>query len=280
MQKIKKFIITKSVGFYINTLSLWNPEKATLLAYQLFSNPRDGRLDKDKLPVVLRDAVAETIYVGEDHFQTYKWIADESVILLVHGWESNASRWEKLLPYLKKARFTIVALDAPAHGLSGGNEFNVPQYAKFIDAAAKLYQPKYIIGHSIGGIASVYYQHHYKHTIEKLVLLGAPSDYKILIGNYVNMLSLSNSVYDYLINHTRTKFNIDIDEFSGRIFLSNSTIRGIIAHDQMDDIVAFSEGKKLADSWKDAEFIETSGLGHSMHDDKLYQKITSFLLED
>lgn len=277
MQKIKQFLLTKSVGFYINTLSLWNPKKATLLAYQLFSNPRDGRLSKERLPKVLRDAVADTIVLGDDHFQTYRWLGNETVTLLVHGWESNAARWEKLLPHLQQTGHTIVAIDAPAHGLSSGTEFNVPLYATFIDAISKIYNPKHIVGHSIGGIASVYYQHHFHHAIEKLVLLGAPSDFKILIENYVNMLSLKANIHDYLIHHTGEKFNINIDEFSGQIFLKDATIRGIIAHDQLDDVVAFSEAKKLAESWKQAEFIETSGLGHSMHDDKLYQKIARFL---
>jgi hypothetical protein len=36
---------------------------------------------------------------------------NDTVILLVHGWESNASRWEKILPYLK-IRSTIIAIDA------------------------------------------------------------------------------------------------------------------------------------------------------------------------
>jgi hypothetical protein len=39
---------------------------------------------------------------------------------------------EKMLPYLRKSGSTIIAIDAPAHGL-GGTEFNIPQYAAFID---------------------------------------------------------------------------------------------------------------------------------------------------
>jgi hypothetical protein len=31
---------------------------------------------------------------------------------------------EKILPYLKKSGSTIIAIDAPAHGLSSGKEFN------------------------------------------------------------------------------------------------------------------------------------------------------------
>jgi hypothetical protein len=38
-----------------------------------------------------------------------------------------------MLPYLRKSGSTIIAIDAPAHGLSGGTEFNIPQYAAFID---------------------------------------------------------------------------------------------------------------------------------------------------
>jgi hypothetical protein len=39
---------------------------------------------------------------------------------------------EKMLPYLRKSGSTIIAIDAHM-GLSGGTEFNIPQYAAFID---------------------------------------------------------------------------------------------------------------------------------------------------
>lgn len=278
MEKIRHFILTKSIGLYINLLSYWNAEKATLLAYQLFSHPRDGRLQKDNLPQVLQDAITETLHLDEDHFQTYIWKGNETVTLLIHGWESNASRWEKLLPYLKESGNTIVAVDAPAHGLSSGNEFNVPQYARYIDILIQKYQPQFIIGHSLGGIATTYYQYHYTdHNLKKMVLLGAPSDFKILIENYVKMLSLKPSLRRFLMDNTRRKFAIDINDFSGEKFLEATTLEGLIVHDTNDSVVAFSEAKKLASSWKHATFIETSGLGHSMHDDALYRKIIAFL---
>jgi hypothetical protein len=48
-------------------------------------------------------------------------------------------------------------------------------------------------------------------------------------------------------------------------------------HDVDDDIVSFSEGQKIADSWKNADFIQTKGLGHSLHSDKVYLKMVQFL---
>ncbi|MDN3678708.1 hypothetical protein QWY90_15600 [Flavobacterium paronense] len=48
MKKIQFFIITKSVGIYLNVLSYVNLEVAKNKAYELFSQPRKGRIKKEK----------------------------------------------------------------------------------------------------------------------------------------------------------------------------------------------------------------------------------------
>jgi len=280
MQKIKIIVLPKVIGFYINILSFLYPKKSLELAYQFFSEPREGRLSLKNLPEILQEATLEVIEHNGHYLQTYVWQGNENKILLIHGWESNASRWEKLLLFLKKSGSTIIAIDGPAHGLSSGKEFNVPTYAEFINVVSEKYKPKFIIGHSMGGVACAYYQHLYQNNgLEKMILLGAPSDFKILLDNYSKMLNLNSKVYEQLVNYIKKRFNINIEEFSGVQFLKNTTIQGIIAHDTKDDVVAFEEAKKMAQSWKKAEFIETQGLGHSLHDDKLYQNIYQFLFE-
>lgn len=280
MKKIRFFVLTKSIGLYINVLSYFAPGRAVVLAYKVFSEPRVGRLSKEKLPKILSDVVTETFLHESESFQTYIWPGKDKVILLVHGWESNASRWEKLLPYLKQTGFTIVAVDGPAHGLSGGKEFNVIKYAALIDIAAKKYEPDFLIGHSIGGAACVYYQSVYESNISKMILLGAPSDLEVLIRNYVALLSLNSKMVTLLEQYFLDRFKFRLEDFSGRVFGSKINIKGIIAHDIDDTIVAFSESAKIAEAWKDAIFVETKGLGHSMHDDELYQKLIAFLTED
>lgn len=257
------------------------PQKAMELSYALFSQPRVGRLKKEELPKVLRHTETEIFHHNEHHFQTYIWKGNETKILLVHGWESNASRWKKTLPHLQKSGSTIIAIDAPAHGQSSGKEFNVPLYAEFINKAVEKYQPEIIIGHSIGGAACVYHQHLFPNTsINKMVILGAPSDLKTLIDNYISMLSLNNKMLPLLENKFINRFNFKLEDFSGQKFASQFTIPGFIAHDTSDKIVAFEEGKKIASNWKNSQFIETSGLGHGMHDDELYQKVIEFLFSD
>lgn len=280
MKKTFKFIFTKSIGLYINILSLVYPDKAIQLAYSLFSEPRDGRLDKNNLPEILREAVAETHFHNKEHFQTYTWKGNDTTILLVHGWESNASRWENILPYLKQSGSTIIALDGPAHGLSSGKEFNIPQYASFIDVLAQKHQPQYLVGHSLGAKTCLYYQAEYQNqNIEKMVILGSPSDFKVILTNYTNMLSLNTTIYSGLEKHYLDNFKLKLDNFSGKYFASKIHTKGLIAHDTNDTIVLFNEAEKIAKTWKNAVFVTTKGLGHSLHDDILYKKIASFLFD-
>ena len=292
MKKIQYLILTKSIGFYLNVLSYVNLEKAKIQAYQLFSQPRKGKIQKEKLPKTLQSAALETFEYHNEKFQAYIWKgtrgnpeasgerseANSEVILLIHGWESNASRWKKLLNYLNPLGKTLVAIDGPAHGLSEGKEFNAPKFAEFINIVTQKYQPKTIIGHSVGGAAVCFYLNKYKDkTIEKVILLGAPSDFKIIANNFVKLLSLNNRIKYKLEKYYFEKFSIDINEFSAHKFAQNFTQKALIAHDSEDKVVLIDEGRKYADAWKNAIYIETKGLGHSLHDADLYQKIVAFI---
>ena len=278
MQKIQFFIITKSIGVYLNLLSFTNLEKAKMKAYELFSHPRKGRLKKEQLPKTLQSAALETFQYDNENFQSYIWKGNEEIILLVHGWESNASRWKKLLHYLKPLGKTIIAIDAPAHGLSEGKEFNAPKYAECINVLVQKYQPKIVNGHSVGGAAISFYLNKYKNpAIEKVILLGAPSDFKILSDNFVKLLSLNEKIKAELENYYFQKFNIHLDDFAGHKFAKNFSQKAFISHDTEDDVVLIDEGRKYASAWKDATYVETNGLGHSMHDAGLYKKIAAFI---
>ena len=137
-----------------------------------------------------------------------------------------------------------------------------------------------MVGHSMGGATLLHYQSHYPNNIiQKMVVLGAPCDLNTLLHNYAGMLSLNLNVIQLLKKHFFNHFKIKTSEFSGSIFASQINIKGLLAHDVKDEVVSFKEGKKIAEAWPDAEFIVTRGLGHSMHDDKLYSKIYSFLFE-
>ncbi len=280
MKKIQFFLITKSVGLCINLISYFLPEKARQIAYEIFSQPRKGKIKNGKLPKTLENTRQETLHYDGEDFQTYIWQGSEEIILLLHGWESNASRWKKLLTHLNPLGKTIIAIDAPAHGLSSGKEFTALRYAEFIHVLSQKYNPKTIIGHSIGGTTITYYLHKYPNDhIEKIVLLGAPSSFKKISDNFVKLLSLNNKMKNLLEKHYQEKFNINIDDFFGHLFAKSFHQKALIAHDINDNVILVEEGRMYASAWKNATYIETQGLGHNMHDKDLYQEISRFIAE-
>jgi len=278
MKKLKYLLLAKSIGFYINVLSFVAPKKAVQKAYAIFSTPRKGKIQLDTIPEVLNSAEAVAFDFEDKTIQTYIWKGNETVVFLIHGWESNSARWKKALPYILKSGYTIVAIDAPAHGLSSGKDFNAHKYTEFIHHVAKMYNPNILIGHSIGGKACLHYQTiHKNNNVEKIVVLGAPSDFKAIFENYVSLLSLNTKVNRELVNYYKENFNLSNKEIEGPLFSNDSNLKGLIAHDIEDSVVSFAEAKKNSNAWKKALFIETKGLGHSMNDEVLFEKISSFI---
>ncbi len=280
MKKLKYLLLAKSIGFYINVLSFVAPKKAVQKAYAIFSTPRKGKIQIDAIPEVLKSAEAVAFDFEDKTIQTYIWKGNETVVFLIHGWESNSARWKKALPYILKSGYTVVAIDAPAHGLSSGKDFNAHKYTEFIHHVAKMYNPNILIGHSIGGKACLHYQTiHRNNNVEKIVVLGAPSDFKLIFENYVSLLGLNTKVNGELVNYYLENFNLSNKEIEGPLFSNESNLKGLIAHDIEDSVVSFAEAKKNSNAWKEAVFIETKGLGHSMNDEVLFEKISAFITE-
>jgi pimeloyl-ACP methyl ester carboxylesterase len=274
MKKKLTFIFLRTIGCYLNVLSYFFPKKTATIAYNLFSKPRKGKLDVSKLPAVLQKANRKNL----EGLETYIWHGGQKKILLAHGWESNSSRWNKLIKELKKNNYTIIALDAPAHGLSIGTDFNAIKYANCMANVIQLYKPQYVIGHSVGAMATIYNQFKNPNSsIEKIVCLGAPSDFRLIFNSYTNMLGYNKIVVAALDQYYLENFNLKIDDFSCAVFAKSITVAGLIVHDRTDKIIPISESKKIHTNWQNSLCFETTGLGHSLQNKALFEKIIIFL---
>ncbi len=280
MKSILYFILTKSIGLYINVLQWFAPKTAAKTAYNFFSHPRVKRLLINDLPPILQSAEKQ-VYEFENHkIQTYIWQGAQETVLLTHGWESNSARWENIINLLQKHQKNIIAIDAPAHGLSSGKSFDIPTYGKFIKFISDKFHPQFIIAHSLGGASAVYSLAHFPSaSLRKMVLIAAPSDMKVLIENYVKLLSLSNSVFVGIDNYFKESFGYNLDEFSGRHFAKQITIPTLIIHDHTDTSVFYEESQKIFSNLPDSIMHSTDRLDHSMQDGEINELIFDFLFK-
>ena len=158
MQKLLYRTLALSYGAYFNTTALFSAKEAGKQAFKTFTTPRKGRI----LPVqqeYLQEYLGKRVRVNNIELQTYEWPGTGETVLLMHGWESNAFRWRYLIEKLREREFNIIAFDAPGHGYSEGNRLNVVTYADSARQLINLFRPTHIVGHSMGGLATLHNQH-------------------------------------------------------------------------------------------------------------------------
>lgn len=275
----KKKMAIGVVGAYLNSLAHISPLRAGKLAIKLFASPQKGRLTPED-SIYLTTAKAHVDKYDDVAIQTYTWQGGDKTVLLVHGWESNSARWQWLIDYLKAENFTIVALDAPAHGASGSPYFSAALYAKMIQKVVERVQPNAVIGHSVGGFSVAYSVYQMTDTpIEKMILVAAPSNLRQIFDKYFDVLKLNKKVRaNYYIEFERY-FGKSVDEVTIEHFVSRIETEGLLIYDKHDDIVAVQDATKIKTQWNNAEMMITEGLGHSLQHKEVYEAIIRFLIK-
>lgn len=269
--------LPKIVGFLLNILSFFSSKSAAKFALKLFSVPRKGQITQEQA-VFLETASKEVFLYEKNKIMAYKWTGTKDTILLVHGWESNAGRWMDLISDLQKKDFTIIALDAPAHGNSGSHIFNVILYTEYINTVANAFNPNTIVAHSLGGISTALFMSKYRTTsIEKLILTGVPCKYTDVISRYTHMMGYNKRTILKLNNIITERFGIPPESLSTAKNLENSTAKGLIIHDKEDDIIPYNDALLIKNSLKNSKLITTKGFGHSLKDKSISSQILKFI---
>lgn len=269
--------VVKSIGGVLNATSLVSSKFAAKRALNLFTSPRKGRYTEDQRKVI-NDALYEELQFNGLDIATYRWQGKGKTVLLAHGWESNASRWKYLLKNLKSNNYNIIALDAPAHGRSGGKEFNAVLYAEFINVVAKKFHPDTIIGHSVGGMATVFSIHNFGlESVNKLVLLGAPAHFTGVFSRYKSMMGFNKRISKDLDKIVLERFGQSVDYYSAANFTSNFKAKGLIIHDKNDNIIPYEDALLFANRYKNSELLSTSGFGHGLKDRSITPKVLEFI---
>jgi pimeloyl-ACP methyl ester carboxylesterase len=269
--------IIKIIGNSLNAISYISPKYASDKALNLFSTPRKGRvLEKQK--AFLDSAQTHQLKHENLNILTYNWKGIGKTILLAHGWESNTHRWEVLINQLKALNYNIIALDAPAHGASSGKQFNAVMYSECIHLVAEHYKADIIIGHSVGGMATGFYQNKYQNkNLEKLILLGAPSEFTGVFKRYVDMMGYNKRIENGLNNLVLKRFNNLPSYFSLATFAKNIDTKTLIIHDVEDKIIPYNDAEMIAENHKNATFITTKGYGHGLRNEIVNNHILEYI---
>jgi pimeloyl-ACP methyl ester carboxylesterase len=283
MLKITKLIpkekLPKWVGKILNTLSVLSPSLGAKGALYLYSKPLKGRLDPQMKEFLnTSDNQTRLKYNNQMDVQVYQWQGIGPTILLLHGWESNASRWRPLIRLLQAEKYNVIAMDAPAHGQSGSTKFSAVLYAEMANRVVNEYKPMCVIGHSVGGMATLYLASHFQNPcIKHLIVMASSNKWLEVASKFHNVLGLNDKIITSFDTVFNGHYNKPQSYYNAEDWAAQLTIPGLVVHDTEDQINLISDGRSIHQNWKNSQYVETTGYGHSMQSREVYRAILDYL---
>jgi len=276
---MKKLIPTLA-GLWLNILAVISPRRAAQYGIDLFCHPMRQPLTAKHM-TFLDSAEKSTFEHQHINIQTYKWGEGEHKVLFLHGWQSHSYRWKKYIESFDKKQYTLYALDAPGHGLSGGKYLSVPSYAEVIRAFTMKYSAvDVVVCHSMGCFAALYaFYQHPAITPKVLIALASPGEAEEFFTHYTKLLSLSARTTRLLRAKFTEVFKKTPAEFSAPLFSASLKIPGLLIHDEEDDDTSVEHSKRIHAAWKSSTLMVTKGLGHNLRSAGIVKKVVAFVQE-
>lgn len=258
-------------------------ELTAKVAVNRFLTPRKRPLSA-KAQSVLEKAYPVTVPHGSRELAAYVWDAYGPTVLLVHGWEANASAMRGFVRPLLSQGFRVVAFDAPAHGNSTGKQTNFIDYGGAIQTVMQQMGPvDFIVAHSFGAAATLSVLSRMpEHGVKKVVSLGAPSKLEDMLSVWTGFLGLSPAVEASMARRIVDRVGVPLASLSVETAVANLTIPGLIIHDQQDQMVAFSNAEAIHRRWRGSDLLPTEGLDHrgTLYNKDVLRTVAAFLAHE
>jgi pimeloyl-ACP methyl ester carboxylesterase len=273
-----KKILAKLVGLYLNLLAIIAPRAAGRKGFNFFCTPFTTPL-KDHQRQFLDTAEKSSFLCDGVKIQVYRWGHGDKKILFLHGWQSHSFRWKNYIEALPKDRYTLYALDAPGHGLSGGKYLNLPAYSQVIESFLYMVQPvDTVVSHSLGSFAALFTLYRVQgFDLKKLVITGTPGDANDFIKFYSEVLGLSKRTTRVILKAFEEMIHHPPGYFLAAKFASAIKIPTLIVHDQHDDEAPYRYAVDIRNSMENSRLITTSGLGHNLRSHEVIKHLVDFI---
>ena len=255
----------------------FSPSLSARLAEHLFRTPpRYPRLKREERSLALA-RYSVTAFPGGS-LPTWTW-GKGPTVLLVHGWGGHAGRLTPFVGPLIRAGFSVVAFDAPAHGIAAGRHSALPEFVDAIRAVARARGPfDAVIGHSLGAAACALALRGGL-DVRSLVLLAPPADPEKYSGRFAKFFCLPANARDAMKKRLVGRYRLEWAQLKVSGGPGASRARLLVFHDPRDWKVPFRDGLEIVASWPSAELVRTRGLGHHriLRDPRVIARAVAFL---
>ena len=257
------FVVIHRLFPFIEWLS---PEWAARLAQHYFFRPLRFRIPEEELAWRNR-AKIKTIFIRGKKTAVLYWPSEDpnaEKVLLMHGWGSRSTHFHVFIERLLEKGYGVVAIDAPAHGLSEGKQTELTEFAEAIASVSGSFGCSRWITHSMGGAASLYALLQGA-TTKHLTMMATPAIAGDIASVFAEKINASEKLVprlkeklDHVYHHPLAYYSAY--EMAGRLI---SPPPVLLIYDSHDKEVPVEHGEKLRNRISGATLIRTEKLGHT-----------------
>jgi pimeloyl-ACP methyl ester carboxylesterase len=243
----------------LRLLARISPSLAGRAAADLFMTPR--RFDRPAREDELLASATPFAIPFQGTLQAWRW-GSGSPVLLLHGWEGRGAQLAQVVPRLTAAGHSVVAFDAPGHGLSTGKRSSLPEFAAALQEVARVTgAPHAVVAHSLGCAATTLAIRDGLRA-SRLVYFAPPLEPIDYTVRFCNAFGLNGEVALQLQRSIAKKFQRKWSDYSLADAAPTMSTPLLVIHDRDDEDTYLSEGAALAATWPGARLLTTEGLGH------------------
>ena len=236
------------------------PRVAGSAALELFLRPQRRR----RTTAGLEQAQRVELPFPDGPLQGYLW-GSGPLVLLMHGWESDAGAMVGFVEPLLRGGFRVAAIDGPAHGRSPGKHADLLRFSEAVHTAIRAWGPASgVIAHSFGAAATLWLlRQHDAPRIPAVALISGPADVGSQLHAFASVVGLPEQSVAALFAAFRRRFGLAAEEVSLTEGGLQPSGAALVVHDREDQRIPFEHGQRIAAAWPGAELMVTTGLGHN-----------------
>jgi len=256
---------TFSVGLRIQRAMfrvLWqvSPQRAVKRAVRVMLTPPHHPFSDAEL-LALEEASLLSVPMISGRIVAWRWgRAADPAVVLVHGWGGRGTQLRGLVAPLVAQGFSVVAYDAPGHGMTGRGESSLPDMLLGLNAMLDHLGPVHaVIAHSVGAaVAAVALAR--RPAVRCAVLIAPPASLTAHSRRVAEALQWPEALRAATQRHIEHRYGINWTDFEAERARGDQPL--LVIHDREDSEVPFSEGRRHVANWTRSRLLATSGLGH------------------
>lgn len=273
----------KLIQTYFRMASAIAPKMAGNQAFELFQKPLNKKVRKKELSFY---SVAKSFkikhYLEDIHCYELGNPAGP-MVLMVHGWESNAASMSGLALKLAENGHHVILFNLPAHGYSTLKKANLKICKEvFLEVLNHLNpkQPFSVVSHSFGSAVTAYALSKTSYHVDQLIFLTSPNQITTIFEDFSNFIGLSSKAHKQLCQRAENILHepltkVRVDHLSEKI----SYDKLLLIHDTYDKIIPKSSAIDIYNEWPNSELqlLEKTGHYKMLWDDQVIEMVAKAL---